>query len=437
MNHLQLKERALCIAKPPQHFQLIFEEINGQPGEESLFVWEDNQESIEVQLDYDGIITRYAISKESYEVPVDKEISQEERRKLADQFLLQYYPKASADLTFYKSKLMDEIEEFCYGQLVMDLPLANAGIFLTLDKAGNLVGLMNMGKLQVPEIPKKLVDKNALYDNAKKHLRMRLAIAEIAGQLRLIYELDDVYPIYQADILEPVIYEHRCNRHYDVLPPLRANSSKSLEEILGIGSEMQVIDESRYNNVKRIVWAEGKEEGLYEDTVHARTDTNTGQLLAMRWFKERQGNLQLNDEEALQKAIAFLQLVAPEMYPYLQLEIEERVQSPRFIFRLITAQNIKTHFRVAVAINYSTGDVESYHSGRIDMSKLHQMPIIPTISAQQAREIFLEHIDFRLAWRMGNEMGSSVLMYDCYDQKTGQELGYIDALDGTVITFQD
>ncbi|MEC1177899.1 DUF4901 domain-containing protein [Metasolibacillus meyeri] len=437
MNHQQLKERALCIAKPPQHFQLIFEEINAQSREESLFIWGEKQESIKVQLDYDGTITSYVISKESYEVPVDKEISQEERRKLADQFFLQYYPKASADLTFYKSKLMDEIEEFCYGQLVMDLPLANAGIFITLDKAGNLVGLMNMGKLQIPEIPKKLVDKNALYDNAKKHLRMRLAIAEIAGQLRLIYELDDVYPIYQADILEPLIYEHRCNRHYDVLPPLRANSSKSLEEILGIGSEMQVVDEITYNNVKRLVWAEKKAEELYEDSVHARIDMNTGQLIGMSWFKERQGNLQLNDKEALQKAIAFLQLVAPEMYPYLQVEVAENEQSPGFMFRLIHEQNIKTSYRKVVTINRSTGDVESYHGGRIDMEKLHQIPSVPAISAQQAKEIFLAHLDFRLGWGMGNEIGSSILMYDCYDKKTDKRLGYIDALDGTVITFQD
>lgn len=437
MNHQQLKERALCIAKPPQHFQLIFEEINAQPGEESLFVWEGDQESIEVQLDYNGTITSYAVSKESFGVPRDKEISLEERRKLADQFLLQYYPDALADFTFYKSKLIDEVEEFCYGQLVMNLPLANAGIFITLDKAGNLVGLMNMGKLQISEIPKKIVDKNALYDNAKKHLRMRLAITEIAGQLHLIYELDDVYPVYQANILEPVIYEYKRKTHYEVLPPLRITSNKSLEEILGIGSELQVIDESVYNNVKRIVWAEEQEEGLYEETVHVRIDINTGQLLGMRWFKERQGNLHINDEEALQKAVAFLQLAAPEMYPYLQLEVEEKVQSPRFIFRLITAQNIKTHFRVAIMINYSTGDVESYHSGRIHMEALQQMPSIPAISAQQAKEIFLAHLDFRLAWRMGNEMGSSVLMYDCYDKKTGQELGYIDALDGTVITFRD
>ncbi|WP_042477304.1 YcdB/YcdC domain-containing protein [Bacillus ndiopicus] len=437
MNHHQLKERALAIAKPSKSFQIMFEEINAQPGEESLFIWGDNQESIKVQLDYDGTLKSYFISKESYEVPVDKEISQEERYKLAEQFLLQYYPNALADFTFYKVEPIDEIEQFHYGQLVMDLPLANAGIIIGLDKAGNLVELMHMGKLSEPEIPKKLVGKKALYENAKKHIRMRLAIAEIAGQLRLIYELDDVYPVYQADILEPVINEQRCNIHYEILPSLGANFSRSLEDIIGVSSGMQIIDEITSNNVKRIVWAEKKGEDLYEDTVHARIDMNTGQLLSMTWFKERQGNLQLNEKEALQNAVTFLQHAAPEMYPYLQLEVDKNRQYPRFMFRLIKAQNIKTHFMVSVTINCSTGDVESFHGRPIDMEQFEHVPSVPAISAQQAKNIFLAHLDFRLEWGMGNAIGSSVLRYDCYDKKTGKVLGYIDALDGTVITFQD
>ncbi|WP_342471740.1 YcdB/YcdC domain-containing protein [Metasolibacillus sp. FSL H7-0170] len=437
MNHQQLKERALCIAKPPKNFQLMFEEVDAQPGGESLFIWGDDQETIKVQLDDAGTITSYFISKEGYKVSVGDEISLEERRQRAEQFLLKYYPNALTDFIFYKVESIDDIEQFYYGQLVMDLPLANAGIMVGLDKAGNLIELMYMGKLPEPKIPHKLVDTTALYENAKRHIRMRLVIAKIAGQLRLIYELDNVYPVYQADILEPVINEQRSTIRYRALPPLVATTTSSLEEILGINSEMQIINATIYNNVKRIVWAKEKVAGLYEDNVHARIDMNTGRLLNITNFKAYQGDLQLSDEEALQKASAFLQLAVPEIYPYLQLEIDENRQPAQFTFRIRTVQNINTHFMVTVIVNYSTGDVESFHCGRIDLEQLQQVSSIPVISAQQAKDIFLAHLDFRLAWGMGNEMGSSILWYDYYDKITGNRLGYIDAIDGTVITFQD
>ncbi|WPK13401.1 DUF4901 domain-containing protein [Lysinibacillus louembei] len=432
MNHQQLKERALCIAKPAQHFQLIIEES----GMESLFIWGDERESIKVQLNQDGHITSYFVSKDSYEVPANEEISQEERRRLADQFLLAHYPNALADFTFYKSGMLEDIEEFRYGQLVMDLPLANAGIVVGLDKAGNLVELMDMGKLPIPEIPTKLVDKDILHENAKAHICMRLVVAKIAEQPRLVYELDDIYPIYQADMLEPTIDQPICNIRYETLPLFASKPNLSLEEVLGLGN-MQVVDEKVYNNVKRIVWGENKAGDLYERTVHARVDMHTGQLIGMTWFKERQGNLQLSYEEALQRAIDFLQLVVPELYPYLQLEIDERDSYLTFRFRLMKTQNIKTHYWVTVKINCSTGDVESYHGQHVDMEKLRQVPDMPAISAQQAKEIFLAHLAFRLEWDMGNEIGSSKLMYYGYDKETGKRLGYVDALSGAVITYRD
>lgn len=41
MNHQQLKERALCIAKPPKNFQLMFEEVDAQLSDGTVITFQD------------------------------------------------------------------------------------------------------------------------------------------------------------------------------------------------------------------------------------------------------------------------------------------------------------------------------------------------------------------------------------------------------------
>lgn len=73
------------------------------------------------------------------------------------------------------------------------------------------------------------------------------------------------------------------------------------------------------------------------------------------------------------------------------------------------------------------------------MEQLRQIPTEPVISKEEAKKIFLSHLNFELAWDKDydEETESNILVYQACDKYTRTPIRYIDAMTGVVITAKD
>ncbi|RFB09428.1 hypothetical protein DZB88_27325 [Bacillus sp. OE] len=94
---------------------------------------------------------------------------------------------------------------------------------------------------------------------------------------------------------------------------------------------------------------------------------------------------------------------------------------------------------VMVVVNRQTGQVDHYSGPRFDMEQLSQIPFEPVISKKEASEIFINHLDFELAWNKNydSETESYILVYQACDRHSRTSIQYIDAMTGAVISNID
>ncbi len=469
----ELKKRAISMVQIPRHFQPLIEEyVEGENGEgEALFLWanENQDEGITISLDSSGNLTR--LSMEMSDINSDESLLNiEEKREYAEQFLLSHYPAALKDLTYYKSKKLTGTDRFYYEQIVMNLPLEQAGCYIDIDSGGGIVTFTYEGVKKTPDIPKMLISKVKLVKHVQNSLDFQLTIANLYTDIHdvaedglcLVYEPEQYFMKYKADVMKPsltIVHDEDVPKTY-VSPPPHSNTSVhkdlSIEDIIGITEKMKVIREVDMGEETGVVWRdrnwEMKEKdvsinGFFKiqsgDTVKAFISKKTGKVRSFMWFNERSGVLRLSREECYQKAIAFLQMIAPDYYQYLQLIVQQNEEDENdsstkesFTFHMYNNHGIPIQLElVVVAVNRQTGQVDHYSGPSFDIEQLNRVPVEPVISKKEASEIFINNLDFELAWNKdyASETESYILVYQACDRHSRRPIRYIDAKTGEVI----
>lgn len=466
----ELRKRARSIVHIPPHYHPVIEDIlqDDKGRGEALFIWadEDQEEEISITLDLKGNVTDLSIDKK-YEDTVIHPATQEEKRKIAEEFLRHHDAHALNFLTLSKVTNQSLNDIFYYEQLVMGLPLENAGCRIVIDHWGNVTGFTYKGIKPTPEIPEILIEKEKLIADVKQRLDFALEVRQQeTGDFRLVYEPTIGRMDYNAGILEPTL-TIIPEEDEDIKPtfiPLALPSQwpereSSIEEIVGISADMEVIREKDMGDEWGVVWRwknwEGKDQDLTinsffanhnDDTVKAFIHKETGEVTRFIWFYERKGELQLTREECLAIATEFLQKMIPEYCPYLQLRVtedeadnnDEQPTLSAFTFWFYTGKGIPFHSEIImVGVNPTTGQINHYSGPSFKLEQLKQIPAEPAITKEQARERFLQHLDFKLAWHYNYETESYFLAYEACDRETQSAIQNIDAMTGEVITYQD
>ncbi len=471
MQKEEFKKRAKAIVEIPAHFKPVIEDIledeNG--GGEAIFTWVNEaqeEEEIDLALDLNGHLLRLSIDK-NYEEPMINPLNEGEKQRIGESFLGHHYPDALKSLTLSKviNQTYDDI--FYYEQLVMDLPLPNAGCTIVIDHGGDVIGFTYQGIKPIPHIPETVIAKEKLVADVQARLDFELNIVQQEeGDFRLVYEPTLECSDYKAERLEPtltIIHEAEDVYRRFIPLPIPANSpqnpSASNEEIIGITEEMEVIREKDMGDEWGVVWRnknwEGNEKELSlnaflanhnDDTVKAFINKETGKVTRFIWFHERTGDLQLTREECFAIASDFLQKMIPEYCPYLQLvvsrESDEDLDQPTtmsgFMFWFHNGQGIPVQSEIVmVVVNPTTGQIDHYSGVHMELEHLQQTEAEPAISKEEARKQFLKHLDFQLSWDYDYENESHTLIYESCDCHTRTHIRYIDAMTGEVITYQD
>ena len=467
MHKDKLKERALSIVPIPlpNHYKLIIEEYSND--ERVIFSWANEQqdESLTVELDWTGNLLYLSIDKNNSVSEADS-LSIDEKRRCAEQFLLNHYHSALEDLTFSNAKELSRVDRFYFEQFVMDLPLEHAGCFIDVDAIGNIVGFRYNGVKISPKIPSSLISKEALMEYVRNALALQLVITKLSRDvynvkkdgLQLVYQVNS-FLHFKADALEPtltIIRDENEPECYAALPPLPTNmiaNEFTNEEIIGITDELEHIREVDMGPEIGIVWRKRdwkmREQDLSmnsffkmrsEDTVKAFISKKTGKIRSFGWMHERLGNLQLSQEACYQKAIDFLMKIIPDYFPYLQRiiredEEEDEREKESFIFHAHNNQSISILDVIIVVVNRTTGQIDYFSGPNFDLLELSQIPIEPAISTEEAYRRFLENVDFQLVWdkNYDEEIESYQLVYRACDRHNRSPIRYIDATTGEII----
>lgn len=469
----ELRKRALSLAQIPNHFQPVIEDYAEGENDEggAMFSWtnEEKDEGIIINLDFVGNLTGLLIhikDRNLNAIPLNVE----ERRARAEQFLLSHYPNALKDLTLYKTKKRTDVYRFYYEQMVMDLPLDDAGCFIDVDAAGSIVEFTYMGVKQIPEIPTRLVSKEALIEHVHNRLDFKLMITNLYSDihnvaeddLRLVY-VPEPFMEYKADVLQPtltIIHQEEDSQRYVAMSPPSVTielKDLSIEDIVGISERMEVIREVDMGEETGVVWRDrdwemGDEDlsanGFFkrrsEDTVKAFISKKTGKVRGFIWFKERSGDLRLSRGACYQKAIDFLQMVVPDCCQYMQWsvreneEVDDTEMKESFFFHICNEHGMELDL-VTVVVNRRTGQIDYYSGPRFDLGQLSQISAEPAITKKDASEIFINHLDFELVWSKNydSETECYTLVYQACDRHSRTPIRYIDALTGAVISNKD
>ncbi|PYF08326.1 YcdB/YcdC domain-containing protein [Ureibacillus chungkukjangi] len=474
MNKDQLKERALSLIELPDHLNPLIEEVaEDENGEgQAIFTWADEQqeEGISVSLDLNGNLTSLSIERNEPTNGVFS-LNETQLKEKAEQFLSSHYPHALQKVTLFTTQKVEGAYRFNYEQIVMGLSLPRTGFYIDVEPSGEVIGFEYFGIKDEPSIPETLIEKEKLFQHVQTQLDFKPLIANLNSAihdvrkegLQLVYDID-LLMNYKADTAQPtltIIHDEDSPSQYVPLPKADtvAKEEASIEEVIGIPAEMEVIRKVELEKEVGIVWRErgwkqSKKDlsvdsflqSHNEDTVKAFISKDSEKVRGFVWFKERNGDLCLDREECYEKALDFLQMLIPNFYQCLQLKVhdneedfEEARAKETFSFRVQSKQGIQIFLElVIVSVNRHTGLIDYYSGPSFDFDQLEHIPAAPVTSKEEAHKIFLKSLDFELAWdkNYGDEDGENEeysLIYRACDHHTKRAIRYIDAMTGAII----
>lgn len=461
---LQLKKRAVSLIEIPPNYQVKIEDY-AEDG--AMFAWinEGEDKGITIQLDQEGNLISLRMDAED-SLMEDEHLELEKRRDRAEQFLREHYAQALEMFTLFKtSQIRDRICRFEYKQLVMDLPLSSTGCMIDVAADGTIVNFSYKEPSKMPEIPQSMIEKSILIEHVRSRVSVDLSIVKLyksiydvkENEARLVYVIEPHFMKYKAEAATPILaiddVEEEKETLRPLIAPIMATEKPSIEEVIGITDEMEVLREVDMGSEKGIVWRErgwqGKEQdlsiqGFFErqtsETVKAIVSAKTGRLRSFIWFKEREGNFQLGEQECLQKALDLLALLIPNPHQHLKQIVHEGDEGTdekcSFHFQFTNKNGVPVFSEViSVAVNRKTGLIDLYNGPGIEIEEINQISAEPVISKEEAKEIFLNHLDFKLSWDQDyDEKGHpDYLVYEACDRDSLTSIRFIDAMTGTVI----
>ncbi|CAM3474178.1 MULTISPECIES: sigma-70 family RNA polymerase sigma factor [Saccharibacillus] len=211
-----------------------------------------------------------------------------------------------------------------------------------------------------------------------------------------------------------------------------------------------------------------------EGTVKLRFDTVSGRLRGLMNLHEEVGELDLSDDACLELALTLLHAADPLLFPYLRLNASDEPDEPdgpdgsdeseasdvpdgadgpdkseaapparrrtaAFIFSVCKNGVPGFFHQVSINVNRTTGRVTLYMDADLDTAELESLPLVPSLSADEAKRRLLAALEPRLTWATvypDDDSGEKrdELRYALVDRKSGRGIRLIDAHTGQIVT---
>lgn len=223
-----------------------------------------------------------------------------------------------------------------------------------------------------------------------------------------------------------------------------------------------------------------------EGTVKLRYDTVSGRLRGLMSLHEEVGELDLSDDACLEIALTLLHAADPLLFPYLRLnapdepeasdvpdgpdgpdtpdtpdtpdgpEASDVLDGPdtpdkseaeppagrrtaAFIFSVCKNGVPGFFHQVSINVNRTTGRVTLYMDADLDTAELESLPLVPSLSADEAKRRLLAALEPRLTWATvypDDDSGDKrdELRYALVDRESGRGIRLIDAHTGQIVT---
>jgi hypothetical protein len=463
MDKQLLKDKAISISNVPSHYVLKIENY----GEGIIcYMWEhpdDEEESIWVELDLSGRLidlSKYIhVSEMSIRLSVDK------LQETSLQFVSSHYP--DAPLIFPCTEIKEfhdgEAVSFTYCEIAEGLPLPLTGFHVTITNNGEIIHFKYYGAAKRVLKPKRFLDKGELINNYLNELEMELKIVPINDAIylnaenapKLVYEPRFAYYIHPVDSLHRrfPIEEEEDLESEELFPlPPKQNTDLDLDKIIGLNrSVFFKLRENDMDETIGTVWSkekiqnnpQGQDINQYfesrnQNTLKIFTNKETGKLTGLISFLEDAGPLELKVHECKRIAVQFLYAVYPNADQFFMLsepnsDPEDAMVSCRFALQY---HGTPVELGMAVvSVNTTTGLVTMFAGPDIDPEKLTSINPEPSISKEQANDLFAAEFNLTIEWQKEYDDGDEFyqLVYTADFPGLDGELAFIGADDAKLI----
>ncbi|MBQ0140015.1 MAG: DUF4901 domain-containing protein [Kurthia sp.] len=459
----QLKQLAQQYFTIPENYLLTIDEVTE---ENSVFLWEKegSDEGYYVQFDPKGQL----VSLAQPSISTTENHTTEDLEMIAKQFLISHYPEALTYFTLTKSDETEKTVHFRFKQLIDGIPLSRSYCIIEVAYTGLIIEFNYRHYVEnPPEIPHSIVSGEDLLEKLQTsewfpeliYVQYDMYSVEKTG-LQMIYQNPMLHQSFDAVTGVNLFEEEFADEieepeQFIALPEVAAPAPlKTIEEIISVPSTMKLIRQSEVDtDTIGMVWRDkGHEvpstgstmdsyiEQRFAETVKATVQVSTQQLKGFIWFQKRLGDLQLNHEQCLDKAVAFIKTYFPAYIPYLKLKVEQPANFEEsyafFNFSIfVNEQPIEPEYFV-ISINRTTGDVESLMTPKISVTELDAYTSSPLITLEQAKRV-LSELEAIPQWQLDYEEDKEIdrLIYRFVHKKTKQPVLGIHAVTGSLITM--
>ncbi|MFZ3589316.1 YcdB/YcdC domain-containing protein [Bacillus sp. DJP31] len=476
MGHLnmdELRKKAIHIGNVTEEYVVEIEDITSEEGV-ALFSWthrEDEELGIWIELAADGRLIR--LSKDINSSNHGSSIYHEKELKdKALDFVEKHYPRVNEIFTLEEwGNNGQETYKLVYVQIELDLPLPLTGFSITIALSGEITYFRYDGTAENIDIPESILSKEEIRIECINGLEMKLLISEISknlyvegdDQLHLVYEPTLPFYSYSVDgIKDEFEYEEEEEpREYIetiVRPSFR--EQKTINELIGFDeNEFEQIRELDLGNVTGSVWRiknnkvqvqedktiEGYFNKRNDNTLKIQRDNETGKILGVFSFLEREGELGLTKEESKEVALQLLFILYPSADLYFRYVVieeedeedtEEESKNFRFEFRIFHEGIDNRLASARVSVNRTTGFVDHYLAPDVDPEALKNINTIPAVTAEEASNIFKNELSLELKWNKeykDNQESYYALSYVISFPKLRGRIDFINAQTGEKI----
>ncbi|KMY48461.1 YcdB/YcdC domain-containing protein [Peribacillus loiseleuriae] len=460
MDKDRLRQHALQIGNVSSDYELEIEDFR-EEHRVALFVWKsthDAEQGIWIELDGEGHLLHY----DQYKPKIHHfPLQEEELLEKSLQFVSHHYPGALKTFIPEKSKTLSNGIRFSYVQMELGLPLKMTGFYVDVAFSGDIISFRYYGEAKDIRLPGEILDKVWVKQSFLAEVKMNLLIAKlspdvyenVSHSLRLVYEPDCPFYTHSADRLAEKNVENENAEEYDIgYLPLsdKLPGYPDIYKVIGFDKnaltklrEVEVDDEvvtvwhlDPLHSVNHSLSLDSYFQRKTENMLKIRTEKQTGKITGLFNFMDTEGPLSLSNEECRTIALKFLYTLYPNADQYFRIaspnEDEETTQY-EFHFS-IYHKGISTHFGLChITVNKTTGLITHYMAPDIDVNRLEDIYVQPTLSEEEAKSLYIENLDFELAWNKSYEENQHEfyeLIYRVSFPKLHGDIRFIDARSG-------
>ncbi|MFJ7977268.1 YcdB/YcdC domain-containing protein [Peribacillus sp. NPDC096379] len=466
MNKERLKLRALQIGNVSNGFDLEIEDFR-EEHQVALFVWKsihDAEQGIWIELDGEGHLLHY----NQYEAVLHHlPLQEEELLEKSLQFVSEYYPDALKTFVPEKSKTLSNGMRFSSVQMELGLPLEMTGFYVDVAFSGDILSFRYYGEAMDIRLPGEILDKGWVKQSFLAEVKMNLLIMNLSPDVYenvshsplLVYQPNSPFYTQTANRLAKSNVENENEEDYEIsyLPlPEKLPGYSDIYKAIGFDKhtltklrEVDIGDEivtvwhpARPLSVNNDLSLDSYFQRKTENTLKIRTEKQTGKISGLFNFRDDKGLLSLSVEECRTIALKFLYTLYPNADRYFRIASQngdEDEETTQYGFHFsIFHKGISTYFGLChITVNKTTGFITHYSVPDIDVNRLEEMDVQPTLSEKEAKSLYLEDLDFELTWNKNyeeNQHEYHELIYRVSFPKLNGDIRFINAHSGGKIT---